>query len=352
MTSLTLAASTGRAADVNRCAGILTGGHVVDNVGGTHSETRLASLHRAILQTVSAGKSELPVISPNGELIATPSGSTGVVISDASTGNKVLDLVGYKSFPGTSVVSSFSRDSRFLVMRNSSSKEALMWDLTSGRVSQKFKLQTGWFKAVEFSPDGRTLLSTSNDSSTVRSASNWNAKIWDIESGELSLELVGHRNKINSAKFSNDGSKIVTASDDGSAIIWDATTGSALRVMRGQADRVYSASFSPDGKQVVTASDKGQVLLLDTSSGAKLHSLTGHNGLVTIAEFSRDGQMVMTGASDGSVIVWNALTGEMLKRFDFDGSIKSAVLDQDASRLLVVSKPAIGKAQVSLLPIR
>jgi hypothetical protein len=62
--------------------------------------------------------------------------------------------------------------------------------------------------------------------------------------------------------------------------------------------------------------------------------------------------MVMTGASDGSVIVWNALTGEMLKRFDFDGSIKSAVLDQDASRLLVVSKPAIGKAQVSLLPIR
>ena len=47
---------------------------------------------------------------------------------------------------------------------------------------------------------------------------------------------------------------MVTASDDQTARLWDAATGKALVTLEGHTDRVWSAAFSPDGTRVVTAS--------------------------------------------------------------------------------------------------
>lgn len=73
-------------------------------------------------------------------------------------------------------------------------------------------LHPGSMRSAVFSPDGRTLLSSSDD--TVR--------VWDAQTGSR-LSEVG-----NSAAFSPDGRLVITGSSDHSIRIWDVQTGQPL----------------------------------------------------------------------------------------------------------------------------
>ena len=62
-----------------------------------------------------------------------------------------------------------------------------------------------------------------------------------------------HAAGVNSVAFSPDGRLLVTASQDRSARIWDAATGRALGPPLAAESAVTDAEFSPDGRTVVTA---------------------------------------------------------------------------------------------------
>ena len=55
------------------------------------------------------------------------------------------------------------------------------------------------------------------------------AKLWDLLSGRLVEDLLGHRGWVTTAAFAPDGRTVLTASQDGTARIWDATAGRAER---------------------------------------------------------------------------------------------------------------------------
>jgi hypothetical protein len=65
---------------------------------------------------------------------------------------------------------------------------------------------------VEFSPDGRRVLTTSTGNT---------ARIWDIETQQQIAVLTGvHNRPLASAAYSPDGRHVVTASSDKTARIW------------------------------------------------------------------------------------------------------------------------------------
>ena len=117
--------------------------------------------------------------------------------------------------------------------------------------------------------------------------------------------------RVYDARFSRDGSKIVTA-DFGArtATIWDASDGRKLRVFPGGNDRakehsddVMSAAFSPDGQQVVTASTDGYCRIWDATTGALLKAIP-HDIAVRSAEFNPQGDLLLTAAADGVARLW------------------------------------------------
>ncbi len=65
---------------------------------------------------------------------------------------------------------------------------------------------------VAFSPDGRTLASSSWDN-TIR--------LWDLETGKELRKLTGHRGKAQSLVFSVDGKTLISAGDDTTLLFWD-----------------------------------------------------------------------------------------------------------------------------------
>ena len=125
--------------------------------------------------------------------------------------------------------------------------------------------------------------------------------------------------RVYDARFSRDGSKIVTA-DFGArtATIWDVSDGRKLRVFPGGNDRtkehsddVMSAAFSPDGQQVVTASTDGYCRIWDVDTGALLKAIP-HDIAVRSAEFNPQGDLLLTAAADGVARLWT-LPGYQLR---------------------------------------
>ena len=171
---------------------------------------------------------------------------------------------------------------------------------------------------VEFSPDGKKVLTASDD---------YTAKIFDAElgilirtlsiqkiaiNGDLIPSKTSHNNAIRSAKFSPDGKKIVTASWDNTVKIWDVSSGTMLMDITGHSDRVQYAQFSLDGKKVVSASYDNTAKVWDAATGALLLDLIGHTSNLSSAQFSPDGKKIVTSSWDCTLKIWDAITGKLL----------------------------------------
>jgi WD40 repeat protein len=98
-----------------------------------------------------------------------------------------------------------------------------LWDVNTGNCIKTLTGHTNWVWSVAFSPDGKTLVSSSYDQ-TVR--------LWDVTTGRCIRTLTGHTSEIYSVSFSPDGQTVASGCADQTARLWDASTGECLKILR------------------------------------------------------------------------------------------------------------------------
>ncbi|HEX8422313.1 MAG TPA: WD40 repeat domain-containing protein, partial [Pyrinomonadaceae bacterium] len=205
---------------------------------------------------------------------------------------------------------------------------APLWTLTGHR---------GPVRSAVFSPDGRFILTTSDDRT---------ARVWDVKTGVEVSVLRGHRKGLLSASFSPDGNLMVTSGDDGTARIWDRGMGQGF-VELGKAGEVKDALFGarsnlilvsddrtariwdvstrkslphvwsahiaalgPEGKFIVTAKQEA-TRIYEAATGRVRVELPAHDGETLSAAYSPDGRFVATAGRDKVVRVRDVETGKI-----------------------------------------
>lgn len=179
-------------------------------------------------------------------------------------------------------------------------------------------------------------LAASPDGARLATGSNdRTARLWDVESGRLLATLSGHAGGVLSVAFSADGKRIVTGSADRTAKLWDAATGQELRTFAGHSGVVLSVAIAPDGKTILTGSEDRSAKLWDAVKGKELRVFSGHAGQVWSVAFSPDGRTVLTGSSDQKAKTWDAATGKELKTFaGHQGWVRSVAFAPGGKQIL------------------
>lgn len=158
--------------------------------------------------------------------------------------------------------------------------------------------------AVDFAPDGETLLSASKDRRVF---------LWRTSGDCVNVAaLSGHKAAVTDARWSQDGAAVYSCSADKTVASWDAVSGEVLRRLEGHTSVVNALCPARRGPPLlVTASDDGTARVWDARKKRAALVLSHDGGLpVTACAFADDSMGVMTAGVEGMVRVWDLRRGE------------------------------------------
>ena len=176
-------------------------------------------------------------------------------------------------------------------------------------------------------------------------------RVYELASGEgVFAEHERHSDRVLSAMWSRDGSRIVTGSDDGTVRIWDATSGRQKRAIKNSARFIYSVAFTADDASVLVGGENfdetegefhGSLRKLSVADGKLDFELSFADRMLKSAA-SRDGERIAVATGVGPlgfgdprptlVHVYSVSTGEKLAEIKgCEGCIESLGWSADGS---------------------
>ncbi|MGR3275330.1 nSTAND1 domain-containing NTPase [Acaryochloris marina NIES-2412] len=244
-------------------------------------------------------------VSPDQQTLATASldGRIQLWRSDPQVGQ-----LPFKSFNGDlqPVYSlRFSADSQQLVSGHD--KAIRVWDIHEGTVQRTLSGHTGKVNSLDFSPNGKTLASGSDDQ-TIR--------LWDAATGKRVKTIQAHDGPVTSVDF---GPRyLASGSDDETVKLWQ-LDGTPVKTLTGHGLAIAQVQFNSEGDILASASWDNTIKLWQ--DGTLVQTLTGHqNGVMSLA-FLPDQPILISGSPDQSVKAWQVDQGTLLKTLDGLGPV-------------------------------
>jgi len=211
----------------------------------------------------------------------------------------------------------FTPDGRQLVSA-SNDKTIRVWDLASGKTVRTIRGESapgpaGKVYAMALSPDGKWL-AAGGWLTGIRKEESDAVRLYEFASGKLVALLKGHTAVVNGLAFSPDSKKLISGSGlgDFSAIIWDIEQATFLHRLNGHRGHIYAVGFSPDGRNAVTGSYDHDLRLWRVADGEEIAHMTGHGGKVRSLAVAPDGT-IASGDDFGEIRLWDGRTGAFLR---------------------------------------
>ena len=303
------------------------------------------------------------VFNPDGRTFAGIGGDSTIRLWDAVTGEHLQTITGHtRSVSSISFSPDGSRLATGSGHGRAGDKIIRIWNVQSGCLQSTFKVPIGrWLNQdnylidfVSYSPDGKTLASGSDDG-TIR--------LWDTESDQLQFTTFEGFRGISTEEsikyytidglvlaYSPDGKTLASSSrdwfgytiqKDNTVQLWDAATCKHKTTLTAEnCETILSIAFSADGRTLAGGGDNGTVYLWDATSEEIKTTLTGHSDRFdwSVVAFSPDGRTLASGArrsGDGEVYLWDVVSGECKASLNRLGDVSSVAFSPDGSALAV-----------------
>ena len=230
----------------------------------------------------------------------------------------------------------FSRSGSLLVIgggKPGASGKVLVWDAVEGRRVAVVGDELDSVLASDIN-SAQTLVALGGPKKVVR--------VYDID-GDLNYEIGKHTDWITALQFSPDGMSLVTGDRNGGVHVWESETGNELLTLSGHKDAITAVDWRLDGRLVMTASEDGSVRIWDGGSGKQIKTWNACGQGVTSACFTRDG-LVVTGGRDRAVRVWDQ-NGKKIHEYEkMLDHVSSVAFCNETNR--VISGDWLGKIRV------
>ena len=235
-------------------------------------------------------------VAENGSVIVSGTSGGRVIVWDAQTCEKALELKKRHSYPVVSLA--ISRDSQ-QVASVSMDGVVMISSLTTGKtVAGPFDGYERWPISFAFSPDGERLASGATDH-TVH--------IRDSLTGVELPHLTQHPgDRVWSMIWSLDSRQLIFGLHNGAIEFFDISNSSKLAECRADSQRVHCLAMSPDGRLLTSAStDRGTIKFWDTNTYQQIGPILSHADLVHSVAISPDGKYLASAGNDKKIKIWD-----------------------------------------------
>ena len=123
-------------------------------------------------------------------------------------------------------------------------------------------------------------------------------RVWDAATGQEVLTLQGHTDRVCSVAFSPDGRRIVSGSDDKTVKVWDAVTGQEILTLQGHTGGVHRVAFSPDGRRIVSGGLDGTAKVWDSRAPAETRLEQGRRYCFSLNDWRRGLPLLLYGSDE------------------------------------------------------
>ena len=237
--------------------------------------------------------------------------------------------------------------------------QLLLLDTETGKVSRTIADVPG-SKSIAITADGsRVAFGGQEEYSDYRSSGQRGvAAIYDLQTGKPLLKITPHLNLITALDFSPDGAILATSSHlrdadpeakdiwlGGDIRLWDTATGELRHKLERPNARGtrHNIAFSPDGRLLAAPNGReGETLLWDTATGTLQHTLPGSGEPVFVLAFFPNGTTLACGCADNAVRLWDVTTGTLKRTMtEFSHCIYALAFAPDDKTLVTADKNGI-----------
>ncbi|MDH5398911.1 MAG: caspase family protein [Cyclobacteriaceae bacterium] len=216
------------------------------------------------------------------------------------------------------------------VARGKMGNIARLWDINTGRIVRDFIGHKATVIDLAFSPDGKHLATASADGT---------AGVWNLETGERIHHLKYHADVLFSVAYSRDGTKLATGGWDGLVVTWDSATGRPTGRYKPHGNSApVEVSFTPNGLYLITGGLDQKLLMTELDTGLPVREFIGHRHHVVSLDYSPDGKYLLSGSWDGLAKLWDLNTGLLAARYGgHDREIYDVAFSPDGNMVATAS---------------
>ena len=280
----------------------------------TDGVSPFAFAHSPDGKTIATANTNEMIVATGKRVARLPSTAGNTVqLRDVTTGEKKTTLKLQTQTPAFVV---YSPDGNTIATARNRDNTVYLWNAATGESKGTLeRVGKGSIKSFVYSPDGNTIATAGGWEDNV-------VQLWDPQTGAHKMTLTGHTKQVNAVAYSPDGKTIVSGSQDGTVRLWDVATRTqkaTLKHISGLAALlpwyyvpVNAVAYSPDGNTIATAGWDRKLQLWDTQTTKRKRTLIGHTGPIDFVVYSPDGKTIATagGWHDTTVRLWDAITGE------------------------------------------